>query len=106
MTSARGFIVVSKPLANTRLVSPATITGDASVFEATLQWRIVDGGGTVLAQGVTTASAGAPSRGTFTIAATFAAPASDVSGAVEVFERSPRDGAIDEIVRVPVVIGR
>jgi hypothetical protein len=106
MTSARGFIVVSTPLANTRLVSPTTISGEASVFEATLQWRIVDAGGTVIAQGVTTASAGAPARGTFTISATFLGPAPDVVGMVEVFERGPRDGGIDEIVRVPVIIGR
>ncbi len=106
MSSARGFIVVGKPLANARIVSPATISGDASVFEATLQWRIVDGGGTVIVQGVTTASVGAPARGTFSITATFTGPASDVMGMVEVFERSPRDGTIDEIVRVPVVIGR
>ena len=104
LVSARGFIVVRRPLANSRVSSPLTISGDASVFEANLNWRIVDTSGRPLAEGITTASAGAPERGTFTIAATYADPLVDTLGSVEVFERSPRDGSIDEIVRVPVVL--
>ena len=60
----------------------------------------------VLAQGITTASAGAPGRGTFTVSATFAPPSADLFGSVEVFSVSPKDGSVDEIVRVPVVITR
>lgn len=106
LVSAKGLIVVRKPLANDRITSPATISGDASVFEAALAWRITDSAGRILAEGNTTATAGAPGRGTFTIAATFSPPASDIIGIIEVFERSPRDGTIDEIVRVPVVVSR
>lgn len=106
LSSARGFITVARPQANTRVTSPLTISGDASVFEATLQWRVTDSAGRVLAQGIATATAGAPARGTYTVSATFAPPATDTIGIVEVFERSPRDGSIDEIVRVPVVITR
>jgi hypothetical protein len=106
LTSAKGFITVSRPLTGARITSPVTISGDASVFEAALQWRIVDGGGTVYAQGNTTASAGAPARGTFSVSATYAGPATDVFGFIEVYETSPRDGSIDDIVRVPVTIGR
>lgn len=104
LSSARGFITVSRPLANARVTSPLTIAGDASVFEATLQWRLTDSAGRVLAQGIATATAGAPARGTYTVVATFVPPATDTIGIVEVFERSPRDGSIDEIVRVPVVV--
>jgi len=104
LTSAKGAIVVRQPLANARVRSPVSITGDASVFEAALQWRITDSAGRVLAEGNTTASAGAPGRGTFAITATFTSPATDTVGIVEVYDRSPRDGAVDEIVRVPVVV--
>jgi hypothetical protein len=104
LTSAKGLIVVRQPLANERVRSPLTITGDASVFEAALGWRVTDSAGRVLAEGNTTATAGAPGRGTFAITATFTPPASDTIGVVEVYDRSPRDGAIDEIVRVPVVV--
>jgi hypothetical protein len=104
LTSARGFITVARPLANSRLRPPITISGDASVFEAALTWRITDSAGRVLASGSTTASAGAPARGTYAITASFTPPASDTIAIVEVYELSPRDGTIDEIVRVPVVI--
>ena len=106
LVSAKGSIVVRQPLANDRITSPATISGDASVFEAALSWRITDSAGRVFAEGNTTASGGAPGRGTYSITATFAPPASDIIGIVEVFDRSPRDGSIDEIVRVPVIVGR
>ena len=106
LTSPKGFITVASPLTNARITSPLVISGDASVFEAALQWRIVDSGGKVYAQGNTTASAGAPARGTFSVSVTFTAPTTDMSGFVEVFETSPRDGSIDDIVRVPVTIGR
>ena len=106
LSSAKGFITVRQPLANARVSSPVTISGDASVFEAALQWRITDSAGRVLAQGIATASAGAPGRGTFSVTATFTPPIVDTIGIVEVFDRSPRDGSIDEIVRVPVVVSR
>lgn len=106
ITSAKGGITVNVPLSNARVTSPVTISGDASVFEAALQWRIVDAGGVVLASGIATASAGAPARGTFSVTATFTPPAADTMGGIEVFDRSPKDGAVDELVRVPIVIGR
>jgi hypothetical protein len=106
LSSAKGGITVSRPQPNARVLPPITITGDASVFEAALQWRIADSAGRLLAQGNTTASAGAPGRGTYTIAATFTPPATDTIAIIEVFAVSPKDGTIGEIVRVPVVVGR
>ena len=106
ITSAKGGITVSAPLANARVTSPVTISGDASVFEAALQWRIVDGGGKVLSSGIATASRGAPDRGTFSVSASYPPPSADTIGAIEVYDTSPKDGAVDELVRVPVVIGR
>lgn len=106
MTSSRGFITVRQPLPRARVTSPFVITGDANVFEAALQWRVVDGTGRVMAEGMTTASAGAPAGGTFSIDVAFTASPADANGAIEVFTRSPKDGQIDDIVRVPVVIAR
>jgi hypothetical protein len=104
LLSARGGILVKEPLANTRVRSPLTISGDASVFEAALIWQVTDTAGRVLASGFTTATAGAPAKGTFSVTATYAEPASDIIGFAEVYTRSPKDGTIDEIVRVPLVI--
>jgi hypothetical protein len=106
LSSAKGGITVSRPQPNARIATGATIAGDASVFEAALQWRITDSAGRVLAQGITTASAGAPGRGTYSVTATFIPPATDTVAFVEVFNTSAKDGTIDEIVRVPVVVTR
>ena len=104
LLSARGGILVKEPLANTKVRSPLTITGEASVFEAALVWQVTDTAGRVLAGGITTATAGAPQKGTFSITATYADPPSDIIGFAEVYTRSPRDGTIDEIVRVPLIL--
>jgi hypothetical protein len=104
LLSARGGILVKEPLANMKVRSPLTISGDASVFEAALIWQVTDTAGRVLASGFTTATAGAPEKGTFSITATYADPASDIIGFAEVYTRSPRDGTIDEIVRVPLIL--
>ena len=104
LISAKGSIVVRQPLANARVRSPLTISGDASVFEANFIWQLTDTAGRVIVGGITTATAGAPQRGTFTITATYTDPPSDTIGFAEVFTRSPRDGLIDEIVRVPIVL--
>jgi immunoglobulin-like protein involved in spore germination len=104
LLSARGGILVKEPLANSRVRSPLTIGGEAMVFEAALIWQVTDTAGRVLAGGITTASAGAPAKGTFTITATYTDPPSDIIGFAEVYTRSPRDGTIDEIVRVPLIL--
>jgi hypothetical protein len=104
LLSARGGILVKEPLANTKVRSPLTISGEATVFEAALVWQVTDTAGRVLAGGITTASAGAPQKGTFSIIASYTDPPSDVIGFAEVFTRSPRDGTIDEIVRVPIIL--
>jgi hypothetical protein len=104
LLSARGGILVKEPLANTKVRSPLTISGEASVFEAALVWQVTDTAGRVLASGFTTATAGAPAKGTFSITATYQDPPSDVIGFAEVYTRSPRDGEIDEIVRVPLIL--
>jgi Immunoglobulin-like domain of bacterial spore germination len=104
LLSARGGILVKEPLANSKVRSPLTVTGEASVYEAALVWQVTDTAGRVLASGITTATAGAPQKGTFSITATYADPASDIIGFAEVYTRSPRDGTIDEIVRVPLIL--
>ncbi len=103
VTSAKGAITLKTPRLNETVSSPITISGDASVFEATLQWRITDTAGRVILEGIVTASQGAPGRGDFSKSTTFS-----VSGPtpafVEVYSRSAKDGNIDELVRIPVLL--
>jgi len=103
VTSEKGAITLNQPLTNQALTSPVTISGEASVFEGNVQWRISDRSGRVLAEGFTTASIGAPGRGTFSVSAAYTV-ATETIAFVEVFSRSAKDGSVDEIVRIPVTL--
>lgn len=104
LVSAKGAIVVNEPRSGDEIMTPLIIAGEASVFEANVVFRIVTAGGKVLADGHTTATVGAPLKGTFKAEVPYDVPLYGESGFVEVFERSPKDGSITEIVRVPVNI--
>ena len=104
VVSAKGFITLSSPTVNAKLQSPVIIAGDASVFEAALQWRITDTGGRVIAEGIATASQGAPGRGTYTVTVPYTLCTEEIVAFVEVYSRSPKDGNIDDLVRVPVTL--
>ncbi len=104
LVSSKGTITVSEPATGDQLASPVMISGEATVFEATLLYRVITSSGKVLAEGQTTATAGAPQKGTFKVDVPFEAPYYAEGGFVEVFERSPKDGTISDIVRVPVSI--
>ncbi len=103
VVSAKGFISLTSPTVNAKLQSPVIITGEASVFEAALQWRITDTGGRVIAEGNTTASLGAPGRGTYTASVPYTVTTETVAF-VEVYSRSPKDGNIDDRVQIPVTL--
>src|SRR5260221_13097292 len=101
IVSAKGFITVSSPTTNAKLQSPVIISGDASVFEAALQWRITDQGGRVIAEGLTTPSQGAPGRGTYSVSGPYPVTTETVAF-VEGFSGGAKDGNIDHPVRGPV----
>jgi hypothetical protein len=103
VVSAKGAISLKTPTAYAEVSAPVTISGDASVFEAALQWRITDTAGRVIAEGNTTATLGAPGRGTYSVNATYTV-ATRTAAFIEVFSRSAKDGNIDEIVRIPVTL--
>ena len=71
--------------------SPVTVSGQASVFEAALTWRL-ERDGTVVDSGSVTASAGAPARGDYGIDLG-TLPSGGYT--VRVRSLSPRDGAVD-----------
>ena len=104
IVSRKRFITLSSQTVNAKLQSPVIITGDASVFEAALQWRITDTGGRVIAEGIATASQGAPGRGTYTVTVPYTLRTEEIVAFVEVYSRSPKDGNIDDLVRVPVTL--
>ena len=80
-------IVVESPEPGASVSSPVTISGTASVFEATVQLRILDADGEEIASAFTTASAGAPERGDFSEEVEFTVDEAQ-DGVIEAFEQS------------------
>ena len=99
-------IVVASPEPGARVSSPAPVAGTASVFEGTVQVRILDADGDAIARGFATASAGAPGRGRFSTELGFSVDRAQ-TGVIKVFEpnvASPGESAKRELftVKVPV----
>jgi hypothetical protein len=98
-------IVIESPEGGATVTSPVEIAGTASVFEGTVQLRILDAEGTEVGRGFATASAGAPERGDFSEELEFTVDEAQ-EGTVEAFEESaadPSEGGGDaNTVSVPV----
>lgn len=78
-----------------------TVTGEASVFEATVSWQVLREGA-VVRDGFATASVGAPDRGTYEIPLGTLAAGDYV---VRVYELSARDGTtVDAEVAMPFTV--
>ena len=103
-------IVVKSPEPGASVSSPVTISGTASVFEGTVQLRILDADGREVGSAFTTASSGAPDRGTFSEEVEFSVDEAQ-DGVIRVFEEnvaSPEEGPERELftVEVPVELER
>lgn len=94
-------IWVTAPAPGQKVGSPLEVRGSARVFEATVNVRLSDSSGKVIAEESKTATKGAPERGDFVLSLPFHAP-SPGSGRLEVFWRSPKDGKEMDKVTVPV----
>ncbi len=94
-------IWVIVPTPDSVVSSPLRVVGSARVFEGTVRGRLVGDNGRKLAEGFTTATAGAPARGDFELILIFKPPA-DGRGRLEVFWESPEDGREVDKVVVPV----
>ncbi|KJK12162.1 hypothetical protein UB45_09360 [Terrabacter sp. 28] len=78
--------------------APLTATGVASTFEATVEWEVLRDG-VSFEKGFTTASAGAPARGTYRF--TTKKPLTAGSYVLRVFESSAKDGSLAAEQRIP-----
>ena len=81
-----------------RAGAPLTATGVASTFEATVEWEVLRDG-VSFEKGFTTASAGAPARGTYRL--TTKKPLTAGSYVLRVFESSAKDGSLAAEQRTP-----
>lgn len=95
-------IWVTHPVSGQKVSFPLEVRGSARVFEGTVNIRLVEEGGRVLAETFTTAATGAPGRGDFSALVSLPAPGPG-RGKLEVFWISPKDGREMDKVTVPLV---
>ncbi len=101
-TSTSGNMIVTSPSADEVIGLPLVIKGSARVFESTFNYRLLDSNGTVLAEG--NAMTGAPDVGVFgdfTVTTSYTTP-TGTAGTLEVFDYSAKDGAVIDLVTLPV----
>lgn len=81
--------------------TPVKVAGMSNTFEANVRIRILGADGSVLADTFTTATSGTGTWGTFAVNVPFA-KGSHTTGTVVLFEDSPKDGSMVNVVEVPV----
>lgn len=94
-------IWVTAPNAGDKVTSPITLHGSASVFEGTVNYRLKDAAGNILAEGFTTALMYEFYRGDFDASIPFDSTAAG-QGLLEVFTISAKDGSEIDKVIIPV----
>jgi spore germination protein GerM len=83
------------------IATPVKVAGMSNTFEANVRIRVLGADGSVLADTFTTATSGSGTWGTFAVNVPFAKGA-QTTGTVVLFETSPKDGSMVNVVEVPV----
>ncbi|HYI45354.1 MAG TPA: GerMN domain-containing protein [Actinomycetota bacterium] len=96
-------IVVNFPFLGQNVGTTFTLVGSANVFEATVSYRIVGDGGSVLKEGFTTATCGTGCVGDYSEKVTLLVKA-ETEAVLEVFESSAEDGSPLHKVEIPITI--
>ena len=102
----RAAIVIEDPEPDAKISSPVTVSGTASVFEATVQLRVLDAKGDVIASAFATATAGAPESGRFSKQVEFRVEEAQ-AGVIRAFEQnaaSPPESSNSELFAVEVPV--
>jgi hypothetical protein len=86
-----------------RVTSPVAIVGSADVFEATVNIRVLDANGEVVAESFATATCGTGCRGDFRTQIDVPIDA-EQPGTIQVFEYSAKDGSMINVVEIPVTL--
>ena len=86
-----------------RVSSPITIAGSADVFEATVNIRVLNGNGEVIAESFAMATCGTGCRGDFSTQIDVPIDA-EQPGTIQVFEYSAKDGSMINVVEIPVIL--
>ncbi|HZG95168.1 MAG TPA: Gmad2 immunoglobulin-like domain-containing protein [Mycobacteriales bacterium] len=99
-------VQISSPGHGAKVRRRLTVTGEATVFEASVSWAVVDvASRKVLDKGFVTASAGAPSRGTWKFTAQLPASAARRNVEIRAWEASAKDGRVTHLDSKVVTVG-
>lgn len=102
IASQSGNIKVTQPQPDSLVSSPMLVKGQARVFENTFQMVLKDSAGKeVVKKTVTYSAADAGQFGDFGELLLFDNPKTD-KGTLEVFDLSAKDGAVQDLVSIPV----
>ena len=104
--TAAAAIEVKQPLSGDVIGSPTLVEGTASVFEGTVIVDVKDDKGKTLCSVVTQASEGAPGKGSFKANISFVPPAADMNGTIDAYNFSAKDGSVQNLVAVPVLVSK
>jgi hypothetical protein len=99
------FLDVVSPAQDQQVSEGITLVGCSNVFEATVQWRLLDGDGRTLDEGFTTAECGSGCVGAFEEDIPLAGDAADEPYLyLQVFWEDMADGSERDLVEVGVVV--
>lgn len=97
-------ITVTEPTRGELVTSPATVSGEANVFEANVSIEVLDAHGRVVGKAVTLATCGTGCRGTFSTPVTFAVTSKQPGTIVVHDDDAAGLGTPPHIVRIPVTL--
>lgn len=98
-------IVVIQPLPGTKIREGQILQGFARAFEGAILYRIIDQNGQMVTQEAPIqTTAGGPAYGSFSTFITFDKQPTTGSGELWVYTRSPRDGSIQDLVTIRVLL--
>jgi germination protein M len=98
-------VTLYTPLDGSASAGTIRVTGEASVFEATVGIILRDGSGRIVRQTSAMADEGAPGRGAFSTTVAFTPPASRQTWTLQAFEASAKDGSITFMEDRAIVVG-
>jgi hypothetical protein len=99
------FIDLVAPVDEQAVGDEVEIVGCSNVHEATVNWRLLDGGGRTLDEGFTTAECGTGCVGAFRATIPLTAAAGEPVAELQVYWISPKDGSDVDLVERTLVLG-
>ncbi|PIR88059.1 MAG: hypothetical protein COU10_01260 [Candidatus Harrisonbacteria bacterium CG10_big_fil_rev_8_21_14_0_10_45_28] len=100
-----GDIRVYSPISGQRITRPLVIVGEARVFENTFLFALKDEYGNLLANGYSSTNASDIGQfGPFVVSLWYDERADNTLATVEVYNQSARDGSVENLVSIPVLL--